>query len=147
MWLNHPQIKELVRSHWQSPTNGSRAMQVMSGINHTAKDNLRQDFIKDSDIPPLSNYHIAQLAKPFTIMEIETALLQMNGTKAPGPDGMPPIFFQHFWDIVGDDLTGMINGDYIDWFSPSAGLRQGDPLSPYLFVLCTNVLSSYLVKA
>ncbi|KAF7838797.1 Endonuclease/exonuclease/phosphatase [Senna tora] len=37
MWLNHPHLKNLVRSHWQSPTNGSRAMQVMSKINHTAK--------------------------------------------------------------------------------------------------------------
>ncbi|KAF7841484.1 reverse transcriptase [Senna tora] len=31
----------------------------------------------------------------------------MNGSKAPSPDGMPPIFFQHFWDIVGNDLIGM----------------------------------------
>ena len=25
----------------------------------------------------------------------------MHPTKSPGPDGMSPIFFQRYWDIVG----------------------------------------------
>lgn len=40
-------------------------------------------------------------------MEIETALFQMDGHKAPGPDGMPAIFFQQFWNIVGEDIIRM----------------------------------------
>ena len=30
------------------------------------------------------------------------ALKQMAPLKALGPDGMPPIFYQHYWDSIGD---------------------------------------------
>lgn len=42
------------------------------------------------------------------MMEIETALFEMDGYKAPGPDGMPAIFYQHFWPSVKNDVTQMV---------------------------------------
>lgn len=37
-----------------------------------------------------------------------------------------------------------INGELSNIIFPSRGLRQGDPLSPYIYVLCTQGFSSLL---
>ena len=46
-----------------------------------------------------------ELTRDFTGVEVRAALKQMYPFKAPGPDGMPPLFYQHFWSTSGVVVT------------------------------------------
>ncbi|XP_019171492.1 PREDICTED: uncharacterized protein LOC109167042 [Ipomoea nil] len=48
------------------------------------------------------------LLRPFDASEVKSALFSMFPNKAPGPDGMNPGFYQHFWDVVGGDVSAYI---------------------------------------
>lgn len=41
----------------------------------------------------------------------------------------------------------LVNGTPTDFFQSSRGLKQEDPLSPYVFVISMEALSSLLVRA
>ena len=48
------------------------------------------------------------LTAEFTTSEVELALKQMAPLKAPSPDGMPPLFYQSYWPLLGNDVTQSI---------------------------------------
>ena len=49
--------------------------------------------------------------------------------------------------ITTSSFFVLINGKPFGSVSPSRGLRQGDPLSPYLFILCAEGFAALLAKA
>lgn len=56
--------------------------------------------------------------------------------------GFPPIAIKLIMHCVSSSSLSLIwNGKRLPTFAPSRGLGQGDPLSPYLFVICMEKLS------
>lgn len=68
----------------------------------------------------VTNEMNAALTKQFTKDEIYVALKQMHPSKAPGPDGFSPGFYQKFWPLVGNDVTAAI----INFMESDSNIQQ-----------------------
>jgi hypothetical protein len=45
------------------------------------------------------------LLSEFTAVEVHNAIHQMAPLKAPGPDGLPPVFYHKYWNTIGGEVT------------------------------------------
>ena len=61
---------------------------VLDGVQSVVTEDMRTD-----------------LARPYTVEEVEFTIKEMAPLKAPGPDGMPPLFYQTYWTKVGMDIS------------------------------------------
>ena len=48
------------------------------------------------------------LTAEYTRAKVERVVNQMEPLKGPGPDGLPPLFFQKYWRVVGDDVVAVV---------------------------------------
>jgi hypothetical protein len=59
--------------------------------------------------------------------------------------GFQPVWVNLIMQCVESvSFSVRMNGQYSEYFRPSRGIRQGDPISPYLFLLCSEGLSAML---
>lgn len=57
----------------------------------------------------------------------------------------PPKITNHIMNCIStSNIAILINGTKTNYFSPSRCIYQGDPMSPYIFILCMKILSTYI---
>jgi hypothetical protein len=83
------------------------------GLCATAKEYFDSLFkCSDNDDGEVTNLLIGRvteednrsLTEDFRLEEFKSALFSMHADKAPGPDGMNPAFYKHFWDMCGHEV-------------------------------------------
>ncbi|KAK9931693.1 hypothetical protein M0R45_018961 [Rubus argutus] len=75
-----------------------------AGAPHPEQLNEVTNLIK----PSITQEMNIDLCSPYSEEEIHLALFQMHPTKSPGPDGMPPQFFQQYWTTVGPSIVSAV---------------------------------------
>ena len=69
--------------------------------------------------PKVTSEMNSSLTAEFRAAEVWNAFHQMHPTKSPGLDGMSPIFYQKYWDIVGvnviDYVLNILNTGVLSW--------------------------------
>ncbi|GAA0163293.1 hypothetical protein LIER_19192 [Lithospermum erythrorhizon] len=96
---DHSPILLILGSQTQSRPAGPRRFRFEEGwcLFGESKEVVQQAWYKLCIVDPVVDH----LNANFTKEDVKRSLFSMATTKAPGPDGMPALFFQHFWDIVG----------------------------------------------
>ncbi|XP_043694514.1 uncharacterized protein LOC122645253 [Telopea speciosissima] len=70
--------------------------------------------------PSVDNITNDQLCRIPDIEEVKLSLFSMQPLKSPGPDGLPPAFFQNYWDLVGTDICKFVHDFFNQGKLPSS---------------------------
>jgi len=74
----------------------------------TGATSLAMEEVLECVQPCITNCMNDQLCLPYSRTEVEKALSQMNPHEALGPDGFNALFFQKYWDVIGDDVCAAV---------------------------------------
>ena len=96
--------------NWITEDNGVEkvAVDYFENLFSTTNPTVFDSFL--AEVPPGITAQMNQrLLRLATEEEVRQTLFMMHPEKAPGPDGMTALFFQHSWHIIKDDLVEMVN--------------------------------------
>ncbi|XP_019198269.1 PREDICTED: uncharacterized protein LOC109192130 [Ipomoea nil] len=100
--------RQRAKQHWLKgkPMRGI-ILQYFQNIFASGNSENGENFFNNIT-PRVTPAQNESLIRHFTMDEVKVALFSMYPDKAPGPDGMNPGFYQHFWDVVGGDVSSFI---------------------------------------
>lgn len=52
------------------------------------------------------------MLRPISIYEVHRALFSMKPFKAPGPDGLQPVFFQRYWNYTSEAVCNIVRNAF-----------------------------------
>ena len=76
----------------------------------TSSQLVMSDKMLDTLCTKVTDRKNSMLIEDYQAHEILKALKQMHPMKAPGPDSMPPLFYQHFWPTVNPIVIKIVLG-------------------------------------
>lgn len=91
--------------------NEDKIAKIMTGYYQklfaTSQPVIRPEFLNAIRLgtTPKMNH---MLTRDFNAAEVKKALDQMYPLKSLGPDGIPSLFYQHFWPVVGDSVVNCV---------------------------------------
>uniref|UniRef100_A0A2N9EKI3 Reverse transcriptase zinc-binding domain-containing protein n=1 Tax=Fagus sylvatica TaxID=28930 RepID=A0A2N9EKI3_FAGSY len=135
-WALHPECESII----QEMSNKWKIWQwvILSSFSNLCPTHISETALAVERI--VTEDSNRRLLIPFSEDEVQVTLIQMHPSKALGPDVMSSFFFKIQYSILMD---GVPKG----FITLSRGIQQGDPLSPYLFLLCAEGLSTLLRQA
>ena len=96
--------------NWITDENGVEkvAVDYFEGLFNSTNPTEFDSFLNEirPTISPQMNQMLLRLA---TEEEVRQALFMMHPEKAPGPDGMIALFFQHSWHVIKMDVVELVN--------------------------------------
>ena len=68
---------------------------------------LKDDFWDEDDLVTVDENEALQV--PFTEDEVRNAVFSSYAEGAPGPDGLPFLFYQTLWDTIKGDFMNLVS--------------------------------------
>ena len=56
-------------------------------------------------LPKVDQAMNESLLAPFSPEDVKKAVFSIGDFKAPGPDGLHAVFYKHFWELFGAEIT------------------------------------------